>query len=51
MLDNFRFQVANLATEDRMRDLQERRAAVLGTRARIFRLGGDRSDARQVGRR
>jgi hypothetical protein len=55
MLDN-QFQFAILATEDRIRDLRSRKTANdrgvedRGVR-RIFRLGGDRHGARQVGRR
>ena len=50
MLDN-QFQFAILATEDRIRDLRSRKAANAGGVKRIFRLGGERQGARQVGRR
>jgi hypothetical protein len=49
MLDNFRFQVATLGTEDRSRDLRTRAAAVESKR--IFRLGGEPKSARNAGRR
>jgi hypothetical protein len=52
MLDN-QFQFAILATEDRIREMRARKAATTGEHGtkRIFRLGGDRQPARQVGRR
>jgi hypothetical protein len=50
MLDN-QFQFAILATEDRIRDLRSRKMANDRGVKRIFRLGGERNGARQVGRR
>lgn len=50
MLDN-QFQFAILATEDRIRAIRTRKMASDGGVKRIFRLGGDRQVARQVGRR
>ena len=50
MLDN-QFQFAILATEDRIRAIRSRKAATDSGVKRVFRLGGDRHGARQVGRR
>ena len=50
MLEN-QFQFAILATEDRIRAIRTRKMASDGGVKRIFRLGGDRQVARQVGRR
>jgi len=50
MLDN-QFQFAILATEDRIRALRSRKDAADGDTKRIFRLGGERRSARQIGRR
>lgn len=50
MLDN-QFQFAILATEDRIRAIRSRKSPTEGGVKRIFRLGGDRQVARQVGRR
>lgn len=50
MLDN-QFQFAILATEDRIRAIRSRKALTNGGVKRIFRLGGDRQVARQVGSR
>lgn len=50
MLDN-QFQFAILATEDRIRAIRPRRDNADSGIKRIFRLGGDRQVARQVGRR
>lgn len=50
MLDN-QFQFAILATEDRIRAIRSRKTLTDGGVKRIFRLGGDRQVARQVGRR
>jgi hypothetical protein len=50
MLDN-QFQFAILATEDRIRAIRSRKTATDSGVKRVFRLGGDRHGARQVGRR
>ncbi|HLA65657.1 MAG TPA: hypothetical protein VK600_03650 [Candidatus Saccharimonadales bacterium] len=51
MLDNFRFQVATLATEDRVRASRGRQSVSSQGIKRIFRLGGDRQHVRQAGPR
>ena len=50
MLDN-QFQFAILATEDRIRDMRSRKSATDNDSKRIYRLGGERRSARQIGRR
>lgn len=50
MLEN-QFQFAIMATEDRIRDNQRRRAASSQGSKRIFRLSNDRVAAREIGRR
>ncbi len=50
MLDN-QFQFALQATEDRIRAIRSRKDLSESGVKRIFRLGGDRQAARQVGRR
>ena len=50
MLDN-QFQFAILATEDRIRAIRSQKNVGDAGIKRIFRLGGDRQLARQLGRR
>jgi hypothetical protein len=50
MLEN-QFQFAIMATEDRIRAAQQRRAASSQGIKRIFRLSNDRVAAREIGRR
>jgi hypothetical protein len=50
MLDN-QFQFAILATEDRIRAIRSQKNVGGAGIKRIFRLGGDRQLARQLGRR
>jgi hypothetical protein len=50
MLDN-QFQFAILATEDRIRAIRPQKTVADTGIKRIFRLGGDRQLARQLGRR
>ena len=51
MMDNHRFQLAILATQDRQRDLQLRKGLIDDSGKRIFRISRDGFDARQIGRR
>lgn len=45
------FQLGILATEDRIRAIRSRKTVRDGGSKRIFRLGGDRQLAREMGRR
>ena len=45
------FQMEIVATEGRLRDIRSHKAIRDGGIKRIFRLGGDRQLARQIGRR
>jgi hypothetical protein len=51
MMDNHRFQMAILATQDRERDAQQRRGLIDGSGKRIFRIGRDRFETQLTGRR
>lgn len=51
MLDNFRSQLAVLATQDRARDTQVRKGLIDGSGKRIFRIGRDRFETQPTGRR
>ena len=51
MMDNHRFQLAILATQDRQRDLQVRKGLIDSSGKRIFRIGREGFDNRQIGRR
>ena len=50
-MDNFRSQFAVLAIQDRARDTQVRKGLIDGSGKRIFRIGRDRLESRQIGRR
>ncbi len=51
MMDNHRFQLAILATQDRERDAQYRKGLIDASGKRIFRIGRDRFETRSTGRR
>jgi hypothetical protein len=51
MLDNFRFQIAAMATEDRVRAVRGRQPVSIQGVKRVFRLGDDRQNVRQAGLR
>lgn len=51
MMDNHRFQMAILATQDRERDAQQRMGLIDGSGKRIFRIVRDRFETQPTGRR
>jgi hypothetical protein len=51
IMDNHRFQMAILASQDREREAQQRRGLIDGSGKRIFRIGRDRFETQPMGRR